>query len=153
MKPPLQALPGPGEEASVNALAAKALGHSHATCRSGLRRLALNYYAYQERIMMVSARALTIIMRSCAYRKRNSFSWKRRHSQSGSLENETIASIVWILESSLGFTAASPTVAKLGKGLPCCSTLELPRPYCRAPRVCTSSTRARVATKAPFLRR
>ena len=51
-------------------LAAKALGHSHATCRSGL---ALNYYAY---------------------RQRNSFSWKRRHSQSGSLENETIASIV-----------------------------------------------------------
>ena len=51
-------------------LAAKALGHSHATCRSGL---ALKYYAY---------------------RKRNSFSWKRRHSQSGSLENETIASIV-----------------------------------------------------------
>ena len=57
-------------------LAAKALDHSHATCRSGL---ALNHYAYQ---------------------KRNSFSWKRRHSQSGSLENETIASIVDMSRSS-----------------------------------------------------
>ena len=76
MKPTLQALEGPGDMWRVgfmlagSGLAAKALGHSHATCRSGL---ALNYYAY---------------------RKRNSFSWKRRHSQCGSLENETIASIV-----------------------------------------------------------
>ena len=44
---------------------------------------------------------------------------EKRHFQSGSLENETIASIDLILDSSRGFTAASPTVAKLGKGLPC----------------------------------
>ena len=39
MKPTLQALEGTGELASCYAgsgLAAKALGHSHATCRSGL---------------------------------------------------------------------------------------------------------------------
>ena len=95
MKTPPQALPAPEEEPSWcilystehpstqqpgelascyagSGLAAKALGHSHATCRSGLT---LNYFYY-------------------TYRKRNSFSWKRRHSQSGSLENETIASIV-----------------------------------------------------------
>ena len=70
--------PGPGRAWRVgfmlagSGLAAKALGHSHATCRSGLA-LKFNYYAY---------------------RKRNSFSWKRRHSLSSSLENETIASIV-----------------------------------------------------------
>ena len=111
--------------------AAKALGHSHATCRSGL---ALNYFYY-------------------AYRKRNSFSWKRRHSQSGSLENETIASIVKILESSLGFTAASPTVAKLGKGLPCSTRVRVHSSCSAHIALRRARARARVATKAPFLRR
>ena len=43
-----------------------------------------------------------------------------KKTQSGSLENQTTASIVYILESSLGFTVASPTVAKLVRArMPC----------------------------------